>query len=236
MNTRKLFQVLLLLTGEALIVICFLYFGRNLNPKLLTLNIIVTTIIFLLYTIDIIFPLVDFKDKSQQTIGSIGIRWFFTLFYTLIAIGAMVIFNTIKPLDITSQAIIQGIFFFLLSLGLYFTLSSSDKVQEVFLEEKQNRSQVEAMKKATKEVQLKLNQMKDIPADLIIRTTVLQDNLRFISPCNNQEAFDLEINFLNEIKTVQDCLFDTPLNYDRIIENIQNCERIFKERKQSFSN
>jgi hypothetical protein len=235
MDPKKIFTLLLLAAGEVLIIICFLYFGRNLDTNILTLNIIVTTIIYALFNIDILFPMVDFKDKSQRIIGSLGIRWFFTILYSLFAIGAMVFFNKDKPIDFNIQIIIQGILFFLLLLGFLLAFSASAKVNEVYVEETINRSHLEDMKKATKEVILKLDKLKDTPVDVIIRTSALFENLRFISPSNNQEASDLESNYLKEIKEVHDCLFVIPLNHEKIIENIQNCERTYKERKQIYS-
>jgi len=236
MNTKKTFSILLLLAGEALLIICFLYFGRNLEAKLLTLNIIVSSIIYSLFFIDILFPMVDRKDESHKTIGSLGIRWFTTLLYVLFAIGAMVNFNVVKPIDINSQILIHGILFFLLCLGLYFAFSASVKVHEVFIEEKQMRSHLEEMKKMTKDVQNKFALMKDIPADTLKRITALQEDLRYLTPSNNRDAIELETNFLNEMKAVRNCLFEMPTNYNKIIENIQNCERIYKERKQTYSN
>jgi len=157
MNTKKIFSLLLVIFGEALIILCFLHFGRNVQTEILTLNIVVSSIIYCLLFIDIIIPWVDFKDKSQKTIGSIGLRWFFTFFYMLLAIGAMVVFNSVKPIHFTNQIIIQGILFFFLLLGFFMAFSTSDKVKEVYVEEKQNRDRVDEMKKATKEVQLKID-------------------------------------------------------------------------------
>jgi len=236
MNPNKTFSVLLLIAGELLIIISFFYFGRNLDTNLLVLNIIVSLIIYSLFFIDILIPMVDFKDKSQKTIGSIGLRWFFTLLYTLTAIGVMVIFNEVKPIDINSQIIIHAILIFFLSLGIYFAVSSSTKVNKVFLVEEQNLSHMDEMKKATMKVQLKLEQINNIPNEIISRITTLQENLRFISPCDNPKAFELETKYLNEMNAVQDCLFNIPINYKKIIEIFQNCEKTYNERKQIFSN
>ena len=138
---------MLALLGEALIIFCFLHFGKNVQTEILTLNIIVSTIIYCLVFVDVIFPWVNLKDKSQKQIGSIGLRWFFTFFYLILAIGVMVIFNTVKPIHFTNQIIIQALFFFI--VWAIYMFSSSDKVREVYIEEKQNRDRIDEMK-ATK--------------------------------------------------------------------------------------
>ena len=236
MKTQKIFSILLFLIGEILIVICFLYFGRNLGSDLLSLNIVVSTIIFSLFFLDIFFPLVDFKAKGQKTVGSLGILWFFRGGYMLLAIGAMLFFNLNKPVDFGSQVIIHGIIFFVLCIGLYFAFFASEKVGEVNTAESKIRGHLEEMIQATREVRVKLGQLQNIPETLLNRMEALQDNLRFISPCNTQNAVELETDFINEIKAVQNCFFDIPINDDKLIGHIQNCERIYTERKQFYSN
>lgn len=236
MNTKKIFSLLLVIFGEAILILCFLHFGRNVQTEILTLNIVVSSIIYCLLFIDIIVPWVNFKDKSQKTIGSIGLRWFFTFFYMLLAVGAMVVFNSVKPINFSNQIIIHGILFFFLLLGYFMAFSSSDKVREVYVEEKQNRDRIDEMKKATKEVQLKIDQMKNIPTDIVNKLNDLQENLRFLSPCNNSNAYELEAMFVEEIRALNGCFFDIPLNLEKINDNIQNCNRTLKERKQVFSN
>ncbi|MDD4083763.1 MAG: hypothetical protein PHD05_10305 [Sphaerochaetaceae bacterium] len=206
------------------------------QTEILTLNIIISSIIYGLLFIDIIVPYVDFKDKSQKTIGSIGLRWVFTFLYMLIAIGAMVVFNSIKPIDFTNQAIIHGVLFFFLLIGFFMAFSSSKKVEEIYVADKQNIDRVGEMKKATKEVQLKIDQMKSVPADIIIKLNDIQENLRFISPCNNSNAYEIETKFVEEMRELNACFFDIPLNIEKINDKIQSCNSTLKERKQVFSN
>jgi len=224
-----------MLAGEAIIIISLLFFGRNLTDGILTLNIVVSTIIYALYFIDIIFPMVNFGDKSHKTIGSLGIRWFITILYSLAAVCAMIMMNIVHPTGIQTQLIIHAILLFMLSMGIFSSISSSEKVMDVFLKEQQTRSGLEEMKKSTQNVQRKLEQIKNTPDDIILKMTALQDNLRYLSPCNNPDAFELEANFLTQMKTTQDSLFDIPIDYDKVMDSIEYCERTYQERKQLFS-
>ena len=226
---------MLFIFGEALIIICFLYFGRNFPQNILTLNIIVSSVIYLLYFSEIILPIGNFKDRSQRTIGSIGILWFFNNLYTILAIAGMIIFNAVYAINFNTQVIIHGILLFSLFLGFYFALSASQKVHDIFTAEDQNRSRLEEMKKITGNIQIRLAQLKDVPPAVTDRITALHENLRFISPNNQKDAVDLELNFTREIRLVQDDLFEMPVNYERITVNLQNCESIYKERKQMYS-
>ena len=236
MNAKRIFSLLLALFGEALLIFCFLQFGKNIQSEILTLNIIVSTIIYCLVFVDALLPWINLKDKTQKQIGSIGLRWFFTFFYLILAIGVMIIFNSVKPIHFTNQIMIHGILFFLLLLGLFMAFSSSDKVREVYIEEKQNRDRIDEMKKVTKELQLKLDAMNNIPAEIVNRINELQENLRYLSPSNNSVSIGIESKFVEEMRVLSNCFADNPLNMEKIISNIKNCERTYKERKQVFSN
>lgn len=236
MNSKKIFSLLLVLFGEALIITCFLYFGRNVQSEILGLNIVITSIIYSLLFLDILIPWVDFSDKSQKTIGSLGVRWFFTLLYIIVALVAMFMLNSTKPVSFYTQAIIQGIIFFFLLLGLLMAFSSSDKVKAVYAEEQNNRGRIDEMKKATKELQNKLAMLNNIPTDIISRVNDIQENLRFLSPSNNVEAIDLEDKFVNQIYVLSNCFTVESLDVDDVFSKIKNCELTYKERKQIFSN
>lgn len=236
MNAKKIFSLLLALFGEALIIFCFLHFGKNVQSEILILNIVVSTLIYCLVFVDLIFPWINLKDKTQKHIGSIGLRWVFTFFYLILAIGVMVFFNTVKPIDFTNQVIIHGVLFFLLLLGLFMAFSSSDKVREVCFEEKQNRNRIDEMKKVTKELQLKLDAMNNIPIEIINRINELQENLRYLSPSNNSDALVLENKFVEEVRILSNCFSNDPLNIELVISNLKKCESTYKECKQVFSN
>jgi len=235
MNAKKIFSILLVLVGEFLIIISFIYFGNNLSSEILTLDIVVSSVIYSLFFIDVLFPMIDFNDKSQKVIGSMGIRWFTSLLYKLSALGVMIAFMLTKPVDFDSQIIIQGILFFLLLLGFFSAVSSSGKVEDTYVKEKQILNRVEDMKKAMKEVQIKLDLIKNTPAEILSEVLILQEDILYISPCNNQDAYELETNLLIELKAVKDCLFEFPLNSEKIIEKIQNCQRICIARKGIYS-
>jgi hypothetical protein len=236
MNPKKTFLILLLIVGEIILILSFLHFGKNLSSNLLILNIFVSTIIYSLFFIEILLPVVDFKDKSQSRIGAIGIRWFSTNFYIMSAIFIMIYFNSVKPIEVNSQLIVHLILIFFLSMSFFFSKTASNKVNEVFLKEEENSSNLEVIKSAIKKIQFKLETLENIPSSITSSFKTLQENYRFISPSNNQIALELEKEILTEINSVYDYLFLNPINYEKINLKIQKCESIYKERKQISSN
>jgi hypothetical protein len=236
MKNKHLFSALLLLFGEALIIISFMFFGSSLDTNILILDIVVSSIIYSLLFIDVLIPMLNFKEKSQKIVGSLGIRWFITTIYIILAFGAMVVFIFIKPIDINGQILIQAIIFFVLLIGLYSAATSSDKVEEIFLDESQKINRLAEIRKSIEKLQFKLFQLKNVPPEIISGIADLYEELRYISPCNNAESIELEANLLKEVKAINDSLFDVTLDSTRIMERISLCQRICHARKLIFSN
>ena len=236
MNKKTIFSLLIAIIGEILMIICFLQFGEKVPSDILTLNIVVSTIIYFLVFVDLLFPWINLRDKTQKQIGSIGLKWFFSSFYMILAIGSMVYCNQVKPLDFTNQLIIQSVLFFLLLLGLLMSFSSGEKVKEIYIEEKQNRDRIDEMKKATKGLQIQLDNAHTVPVEIINRIKELQENLRYLSPSNSSDAYALEDRFLEQIESLSNCFLEDPINMEAVISSIKNCERTYQERKNVYSN
>lgn len=236
MNIRRIASVALLLAGEALIIFCFLHFGKDADPQVRTLNIVVASVLYSLNFIDLLIPWVNFKDRAQKTIGSIGLRWMVTFLYILFALGAMIIFNIFIVMGFENQLLIHAILFFLFLVGIFLAFTSSSNVQSVFEEEERNRSGITEMKKLTHEVVIKLDQIDGFPAALKKKINDLHENLRYLSPGNNQEAQALEKDYLNAMNAIYNRLFDRPLDEEKINRLLCDCERLVKDRKQIYSN
>ncbi|MDR0989170.1 MAG: hypothetical protein LBM06_06890 [Prevotellaceae bacterium] len=89
MNYRRILSLLLLILGEALLIIAFWVLKGTSSNETTMLNIVVLSIIYWLCFWDILTPLLG-RDRSQRKIGSLGIRWAMVGFYALIAISFMV--------------------------------------------------------------------------------------------------------------------------------------------------
>jgi hypothetical protein len=235
MNAKYIYAIILILIGEVLIIISFLYFGNSLAANILKLDIVVSSIIYFILFIDILVPMLDFKDKSQKNVGSLGIRWFFTGAYMLFAFGAMAIFLFYKPLDFNVQIIVHGILFFLLLIGLFSASVASEKVEEIFFDESQRMNRLAEMKKSIQNLQSRLYQTSNISPEIVTGITNLIEELRFISPSDNPQAIGIETDFLKEINAINDALFEIPINQEKIVARINNCQRICSARKSVFS-
>ncbi len=236
MNTQRIVAGLLLLFGLALIIVGFIHFGQNLDTNILVLGIVVSTIIYSLYFFDFLVPWVELSDKRQKRIGAIGLRWFYTLFYSVLAITGLIVLNISYPMSFMGQLIIHGGLFFILIMGLLMSYISAEKVGSVYDQEKENSNLLDEMRLETNAVKQQIQLSSDIPSNISSRINQMVDNLRYLSPCNTTDAEVLERNFLTQMKLIRNYVMDKPLNHDKIYEAIQRCEIIYTERKNSYAN
>jgi len=236
MNTKNIFSWLLLLFGEAIIITAFILFRGSIANDILTLNIVVASVIYCSFFIDILVPWINFQDKSHSRAGSLGIRWFATWLYAASAVIAMICGNFIFNLAFTTQLIIHCILFFLFLLGLLAAFHSSDKVREVYEQEMANRNGINEMKAAVRKLKDKINDTNDLPENFISRINTFENNLRFISPANSQEAYELEDSFVATINDISFAIANFSMNEERIESNLKKLERIYQNRKNIYSN
>ncbi|MDR0939636.1 MAG: hypothetical protein LBN29_09890 [Mediterranea sp.] len=236
MDTKKTLSGLALLGGEAIIIAVFILFGSDLPGKLLVLNIVVSSLIYVLLFMDVLVPWVDLGDKSGRKIGSLGIRWLLTGLYAFAAIAVMLMGNLFFDWTFEAQIIAHCILVFLLVLGFVASMSASDKVAEVYREEVRSRDGINAMKTAMRDLRDKMSETPDLPRSFGERVESLEERLRFVSPSNSQEAYDLESSFAKTVNDIARAISNFQMNEEAIGNNLNKLERIYQNRKAVYSN
>jgi hypothetical protein len=236
MDTKKILSWAALLGGEAIIIAAFILFRGSLADNILILNIVITSLIYGLFFIDILIPCIDLGDKSQKKVGSLGLRWFFTWLYAVAAIAGMIVGNAVFEWPFALQIIIHCILFFFLILGFAASLHSSDKVQQAYQQETFNRNGIDEMKMAMQNLKDKMNDCPDLPENFIGRIDTLKENLRFISPTENAMAYSLEKQFVSIISDISFAVSNFSMNEETIESNLKKVEGIYRNRKSIYSN
>lgn len=236
MSTKTLFSYLLLFFGEAIIITAFILFRGETTTDVLTLNIVVSSIIYGLFFVDIIVPWVDFENKPQKRVGSLGLRWFVTWMYAILAITVMIVGNSVYHFSFSTQIIIHLALLFFVLLGLFGASQTSKVVGDVHQVETANRNGILEMKQAIGSLKDKINLSPNIPQSFIDKIHILEENVRYLSSINNKNALELEQSFIETIHEIGFALSDYSLNEERIESNLKKCERIFQSRKQMYSN
>jgi hypothetical protein len=235
MSTKTIFSWLLLLFGEIVIVAAFIVLRGNTPDDILILNAAVSSLIYGLFFCNYRAPWIDLSDKTKKQVGALGISWFTIWVYAVFAIAAMLLANLRFQLVFPPQLIIHCILLFLLLLGLLLAQHSADNVKKVYEQQTANRSGIVEMKKAVNQLKDKMSETADMPVDFIRRINILNDDLRFISPTENEEAHSLENSFIETVNAIRSALTDYSLNTEQIEINIKKCERLYQNRKQIYS-
>lgn len=233
MNTRNILSGIAFLVGEAILIAAFLLLGKDsLEDNILILNIIVSSVVYCLFFMDLFIPWIN---KSQTKVGSIGIRWFTIGIYSILAIAAMLVCNLELHASFSLQLIIHGGLIFLLLLGFVGTQHASDKVAQISRQESSHQKGVTEMKQAMSLLKEKMYDCPPLPEAYIQQINNLEESIRYLSPSNNPEASALEKQFIETIQELSIALPHHSTNQDDIKANIQKAERIYKKRKSIFS-
>jgi hypothetical protein len=235
MSAKKIISWLLLLFGEAIIIAAFLLFRGETPTDILVLNIVVSSLVYGLFFCNFRIPWIDLKDSSQKQIGALGISWFAAWFYALLAIATMLVANVAYEFTFTCQLIIHCVLLFFLLMWMLLSRYSADRVKDVYRQETQNRSGINEMKAAMRQLKDKMNDLSELPETFTQRIDTLEDNLRFISPSDNGEAYDLERSFVAALNEIRVAVSDFSTNEERIESNLKKLERIYQNRKNIFS-
>lgn len=228
-------SLIALLLGEAIIIAAFIMFRGETTDNILVLNILVTTIIYCLFFIDILIPWIEIQSKSQNKIGSLGIRWFFTWIYAVFAIAVIVVSNTVYHLNFETQLIIHGTLLLLLLVGFVAVSQTTDKIDEIYTEEHVNQIGIGEMKMAIYRLKERMIETTGLPANFINRINGFEEKTRFLSPCDQKEALILEQQITEIINALSFAITEYELNEEAIEKNLKKCESIYQKRKQIYS-
>ncbi|MCP4310483.1 MAG: hypothetical protein GY790_04415 [Bacteroidetes bacterium] len=233
---KKILLYTLFLLGEGLLIFSFLHFSSESENYSTTINITVSSIIYFLFFIDALVPMVDLSDISHPKVGSSGIRWIVTYLYAVSAIGLMLVFNTIFLIGAQSQILLHAILLFLAAAGLSVAVASASKVKSDYESEQTRRARMLNIKDVSKEILHTINSRNDIEPKIKGQIFDLSEDLRYLSPTNNSDAHKAEEKILKELKTLESVLQKSPIELTKeIIHAMQTCALYYQERKNIYS-
>ncbi len=233
---KKILSYLLFAIGLGIIITSFYYFApTDSKREVLILNMVITSFIYFLFFIDVLIPMVNFKDKSQAKIGSLGIRWLVTILYTLFAVGLMLFFTFGWEAKSGTQIILHSILAFLTLLGLFSAMVLSSKVENVFHEEQKSLSLLFEIKNIAEKLIDNTQFNSEITPEIKGKLIEFSENIRYISPSNNVEAFSLEKSIKEELNKLENALQLNSGNSDIILASINKCNILYKNRKSIYS-
>lgn len=92
------------------------------------------------------------------------------------------------------------------------------------------------MRTAMRQLKDKIVDLDGLPQPFLHRINALEENLRFISPSNNSEAYELEQSFVETTDSIKFAISDYSMNEERVESDLKKLERIYQYRKNINSN
>lgn len=234
MKTRQYLILFLIFFGELLIVLGFLHFSRFTPARIVTVNIVVTSIIFLAYMLNLLWPGYNFSDRSHKTFAGLGISGISILLYTIAAIALMIEMNGILPQSFSTQLIVHAVLIFLPGLAIFFSLTATDKAAAVYQEQAYQKASLEIARRLAGSIGEK-SQRTSLPPPVKDRLTKISADLRYVSPAGTANAAQLEDQLLGKLEQLDAILSLPAPDEQKINELVLDFESLYRQRKQVYS-
>lgn len=233
---NRFLSILLCLFGEGLIIAGFILFSKA-ETAVMVMNIVVCTIVYMLYFVDVMFPMVNLLRKSEREVGGLGLRWFVTILYTVLAVAAIPVMNSAfdPALAFKLQLLVHCILLFILISGLTASYFAMKQVESVHKREEELRNYLNEMADITRQLMLTAGSSQDIPAATRARIEAMHDNIRFISPSNDPAAAVIEENYIRAAQQIAGAVEGPATDWARVDKLVDRCETLYKERKMIYS-
>ena len=235
MNAKTTLSILSLVLGEAVIVGAFFLWKGDTPDNVFTLNLIVSSLIYCMLFVDVLVPWVDFKEVSHKRVGTIGLRWFITGVYAVLAVCGMILMPLLFGRAFEPQLVFQCALAFALLLGFVGMMHTSDKIAEVSSEEIRNKQGLSDMKSALAKLQENMHE-RNVPVQYIDAVNGLSEEIRYIAPSNEPEAHLLEKEFTAIIDSIVAGISNFEMNREQIDSELKKAHRICINRKSIYSN
>ena len=221
--------------GIVLIVCGWFLWGDSSNTGIFTQNIVVSVIVYVVLSIDLLIAWNKPEDKSQRRIGNTGLRWSVLFIYALAAILILVITEK-KDATLEVRLFLQGAALVVLIVGYALMAHSASNIGKV---DEQQRVDIAGVDKMRREIRGLYNDVLDngtVPQDIIANITLISEELRFVSPSNNEEAKELERQFVDIVGRARMMTLSPTIDCDALAKVIARAMRTMKERKSIYSN
>jgi len=233
---KRFWSFLCWIIGEGIIVAALSYYGTDANVDLLILNGVVASIIFSVLILNVFFPMLGKGDQSSKRADKLGTRWFFTITYTVLSVGAIFYFELVNPVDLPTQIMIQIIFLSVLFMGLWGAFKPAKKNKE--LDQKlqtMERNQLIMINNVIGLACSKAERRADIPASVLNGIKELQEDARVLAPGNEPVSLRMEGRIMVEVNQLNRSLKEERIDLRSVQYTIKSCSKIFNEHRRIYS-
>lgn len=231
-------SILLGVFGQALIIAGFLLFCGKTPTNILWLDITVTSVVFWLLATTFGLRPIDMADRSQRQVGGLGLRWYTTIMYSVLAIGLMA-FCGIYALcgngyiAFKWQLMGQLGLLFLFLLGMLSSMHAAQKTGEVFRQEHRALRGKEEIQYTFSDLSYRADSNPEIPSWVRQALSQLTEEVRYLTPSSNFHAIELDDSIFEIANRLRGALTGPyEMNRQEIEQLLPELQRNFSRRKQ----
>jgi hypothetical protein len=231
---NKTFGYIVLIVGLALIFTgFFLLVPQDKRTDVFWLNLATVCIVFLVLSLTEL-GLFGINFDFEKQIGGLGIRLLFIRIYSFFAI-ILIIVGYFAEVHFRYQLFFQLLATFLILIGFFFSHLSSNSVVAV-------KDEQDLWRKGKDEILNALNQFEIL---FTIDSTkwlgekqkinILKENVRYLSPTNNQAAADIDSEIISTIQKAYTTASNNNGSGEEVFSLLNRCEALLKLRKNTYS-
>ena len=229
------FVYVVLLAGLALIFTgFFLFVPEEKRNDVFWLDLATVCLVFIVTSVTEL-GLFGINFDFEKQVGGLGIRLAYIRFYSFLAI-AIIAIGYFAEIHFRYQLFFQLLAAFILLVGYFFSHLSSGKAVSVQEEQDMQRKGKDEILRALNQFEILFTKDSAKWAGEKQKINFLKEDVRYLSPSNNQSTTDLDSEIASTIQQAYTMARDKNEGGIEIFSLLTKCEELLKLRKNIYSN
>jgi len=228
------FGYIVLIAGLALIFIgFFLFVPQEKRNDVFWLDLATVCLVFLVSSLTEL-GLFGINFDFEKQVGGLGIRLVYIRFYSFFAI-AIIAVGYFAEVHFRYQLFFQLLAVFILLIGYFFSYLSSGKAVSVQAEQDMERRGKDEILRALNQFEILFTGDSTKWAGEKQKINFLKEDVRYLSPSNNQSAADIDSEIASTIQQAYAIARNKNEGGVEVFSLLNKCEELLKLRKNTYS-
>lgn len=228
------FGYIVLIAGLALIFTgFFLFVPQEKRNDVFWLDLATVCLVFLVSSLTEL-GLFGINFNFEKQVGGLGIRLVYIRFYSIIAI-AIITIGYIAEVQFRYQLFFQLLAAFILLIGYFFSYLSSGKAVSVQAQQDLERKGKDEILRALNQFEILFTRDSTRWAGEKQKIDFLKEDVRYLSPTNNQSAADIDSEIASTIQQAYAIARNKNEGGVEVFSLLNKCEELLKLRKNTYS-
>ena len=231
---NQTFGYVVLIAGLVLIFTgFFLFVPQEKRSDVFWLDLATVCVVFMISSLTEL-GLFGINFDFEKQMGGLGIRLAYIRLYSFLAI-AIIAIGYFGEIHFRYQLFFQLFAAFILLVGFFFTHLSSSKAVSVQAEQDMERKGKDEILRALNQFEILFTGNSTKWEGEKQKINFLKENVRYLSPSNNQSAADIDSEIASIIQQAYAKARETNEGGTEIVSLLNKCEELLKLRKNTYS-